>query len=75
MTQDRRAPDPRIEVLVTKVDRIEAQLATNQSILQDIADVMASFRVFSNVMKWAAAVLAAGVAIWHSVKVIGKDMQ
>lgn len=62
---DRRAPDPRIDVLVSQVAAIEKQLAANQTILQDISDVMASFRVVSAIAKWTTAVVAAGVAIWH----------
>lgn len=62
---DRRTDDPRIVALVDDMRAVKAELAANTAITQQVADVLASFRVLAAIAKWIAAIIAAVVALRH----------
>jgi hypothetical protein len=66
-TTERRAPDPRINILVEEMKVVRVELAANTHITKQVADVLASFRVIGAIAKWSAAIAAACTAIWHGL--------
>jgi hypothetical protein len=62
---NRRHDDARLTVLVDRVARIEEGLAKNTAITEQVADVLASFRVMAALAKWCAAIGTGALAVWH----------
>ena len=69
---NRRHDDARLTMLVDRVARIEEGLAKNTAITEQVADVLASFRVMAALAKWCAAIGAGTLAVWHGVQELGK---
>ena len=70
----RRYSDERIDRLEerqvrieTRVEAIDTKMDDQTTILQNVADVLGTFRVVSAVAKWIGIVLGAGVAVSSAV--------
>lgn len=69
---DRRRDDPRIAKLQEDLDHLHACMENNTRItkesseaIQQVRDILATFRVLGAIAKWLTGVGAAGVAAYH----------
>ena len=53
----------KLDALAARVEHLEAAVAENTELTRDIKDALGGLRVFGNVMKWIAGVVAGGVAV------------
>lgn len=50
------------------VEALKRDVKANHEVLEQVRDILASFRVVGSVAKWLAAIVAAAVAIYHGVQ-------
>lgn len=65
MSTDRRADDPRLTTIIVNVAELQKQMAGVKETVDQVHDVLASFRVIAAVAKWLAAIGAGVAAIYH----------
>jgi hypothetical protein len=60
----------RIHELAGELSALKLEVQRGNEVIEEVRDVLASFRVISKVAKWLTVVVAAVTAIWHGYDVI-----
>ena len=63
MIEERRREDPRMAKLIVDVAHLHNCLETHTTVVREVRDILATFRVIAAVAKWVAAVGAAVSAV------------
>jgi len=66
------AEDPRIDTLVTEVKAIKKQVCENSIVVNEVRDILSSFRFIASVARWCAVVGAGVAVIWAAIHGLGE---